>query len=441
MQSQSNTTYFYSQQRVLAELQLAKRKEVFYVAGKGCGKSHIGADILISHACVKGSVTFMGASSETIMGISTMPALIRQCKAKGLIEGVHFVIGKMPQWKDIQPFSGNVSTRSIITWRWGSYTIFKTLSDPEAVEGAQFDFAWIDEYGLMDIPEVRRMLRDRMRGELYSRLGVKCQMLFTGTPPNHPTSLSELRKIRDEIMPKDREIAMVFGKTTENHTLPPDFIDYNKDPVNFRRDYEGSLEMPPGNLWLYNWDNSRHIRPFELGNGLIYVYHDFNKSPGTALICKLTNERKFAGIYDEVFLENGDLPMVCRMVKSRYPDTHRYVLGGDAMGHAGTHLEMGKTSYRVMLSEYGVGENQLIIRRKNPLHRDSNLLCNSILASDKTKLDFVVHPQCKELIKDNQLCGRDDKDGIVIPDKMRGHLFDCERYFLWDSLKDFVKWK
>jgi len=433
--------YFASQQRVIAELELAHRKEVFFVAGKGCGKSHLGADVLISHACRKGTVTFMGASSETIMGISTMPALIRQCKAKGLIEGSHFVIGKMPTWGDIKPFSGNVSTRNIITWRWGSYTIFKTLSDPEAVEGAEFDFAWIDEYGLMDIPEVRRMLRDRMRGAKYTELGRKHQMLFTGTPPNNSTQLSELRKVRDEIQVKDPQVKMVFGKTTENDTLPEDYIDYNKDPVNFRRDYEGSLEMPPTNLWMYNWKDEKHIGKHPFNEGLIYVYHDFNKDPGTALIIQHNRAEKWIHVHSEVYLMGSDLPGVCQRVKANYPHTQKYLVGGDASGHAGTHLELGKTSFRVMMKEYGISEKQLIIRKKNPFHSDSNLLCNSILNAPADVLKFTISPDCKELIKDMQLVGMAQDYDFDLPDKDRGHLLDALRYYLWDNWRDFVKWQ
>jgi hypothetical protein len=433
--------YLPSQQAVIAELHYAKRKEVFFVAGKGCGKSHVGADILISHACVPGTTTFIGAASETIMGISTMPALIRQCRAKGLIPDIHFVIGKMSIWDDVPAFSGNVSTRNIITWRWGSYTVFKTLSDPEAVEGAQFDFSWIDEYGLMDIEEVRRMLRDRMRGEVYIKLGRKHQTLFTGTPPNAPKQLGELRKIRDALIPNDPELSMIFGKTIENPNLPDDFIDYNKDPINFRRDYEGSLEMPPTNMWCYNHSDSKHIGEFELHKGTLYVYHDFNVNPGTALIIQTNEARTFVGIYDEVYLIGGDLPQVCEMVKSRYPDIYKYRIGGDSAGHSGTHLELGKTSFRVMMQKYGVGENQLIIRKKNPLLLDSSLLMNSILNAEKEKLTYLIHPRCKHLIEDRQLCGRDEAGKIAIPSPAHGHLLDCERYFQWDVMRDFVKWK
>jgi len=441
MQSHDKPIYLPAQQEVIAELHLAQTKEVLFVAGKGCGKSHIGADMLISHACVPGSVTFMGAASETIMGISTTPALIRQAKAKGLVEGTHFVIGKMPTWPGVQPYSGNVSTRNIITWRWGSYTIFKTLSDPEAVEGAQFDFAWIDEYGLMDIPNVRRMIRDRMRGECYSKLGKKHQMLFTGTPPNMPTQLSELRKIKEDCdHGKTPEIAMIFGKTIDNPFLPDDFIDYNKDPINFRRDYEGSLEMPPTNMWYYNFDRTKHIGERELIDGLFYVWHDFNKNPGTALIIQHSREGKWIHVHDEIYLNGSDLAGVCQMVKSRYPKTHRYILGGDAMGHAGTHLQLGKTSFKVMLQEYKADEKQLVLRKKNPFHSDSNLLTNAILALPPEVLKVTISSKCTEFLKDLELVGMGQDYDFDLPDSGRGHLADAWRYYLWDNWRDVVKW-
>ena len=194
-------------------------------------------------------------------------------------------------------------------------------------------------------------------------------------------------------------------------------------------------------MWMYNWSDSKHIGEREFTGGLIYVWHDFNRTPGTAIIVQHNKAERWLHVYDEIYLEGGDLPLVCEMVKSRYIDTWRYVIGGDGMGHAGTHLERDKTSYRVMMQKYGISEKKLHLRKKNPLLRDSSLLSNSIMHADPDKLKVTVSAKCKELIKDIQLCGRNPDDTVMPPDAMRGHLLDCLRYYLWDNWGDFVRIK
>lgn len=435
---------FLPSQNEIFDLLESGKKEVFYVGGKGTGKTLSGAEWMYDGACDAGFVGLIGAPTHELLATSTLIEMLECWTNKGLRMGAdgHYVVGVLPppEW-GVKPLMANVKTDKIITFRWGSYIRLVSLHDPNAAEGAKYDRIWVDEYGMMNIPKVRSKLRDRLRGKLYKDLKRVHQILYTGTPPDSSAQLMELRKIKEELIPKDPQISMVHGHTADNPYLPPDYIDYNKDPVNFRRDYEGSLEMPPTNMWLYNWVNDKHIREREFTGGVYYIWHDFNRTPGTAIIVQHNKAEHWLHVHDEIYLEGGDLPMVCEMVKSRYPDTWRYVVGGDGSGHAGTHLDRDKTSYRVMLQKYGISEKQLHLRKKNPLLRDSSLLSNSIMYADPKVLSVTVSSKCKELIKDIQLCGRKPDDTVLAPDAMRGHLLDCLRYYLWDNWGDFIRIK
>jgi len=429
-----------SQKRVWDALHVNPKKENHYISGLGGGKSFLGAVWILEGTAVPNSLHFIGAPTAPQLRDSTFKATQRAWEILGIRENEHYVIGIRSPWPNVPSFS-KLSNDNVITFVWGSYIVMSGLDNFDKLRGAEYGRIWIDEYGLTHVDQLREVAIDRLRDQEYVKRDIKTQILFTATPPSRPASLAYLRKLRDELMPQSEELKMLFGMTLDNKKhLPKDYIDIMRDPVSYRREYEGSLEMPPTNMWYYNFSREKHIGERELIDGLFYIWHDFNKNPGTALIIQHSREGKWIHVHDEIYLNGSDLAGVCQMVKSRYPKTHRYILGGDAMGHAGTHLQLGKTSFKVMLQEYKAEERQLIYRKKNPLHSDSNLLTNAILNAPDNLLKLTISSKCVELLKDLELVGMGQDYDFDLPDASRGHLGDCLRYYLWDNWRDFVKW-
>lgn len=157
-----------------------------------------------------------------------------------------------------------------------------------------------------------------------------------------------------------------------------------------------------------NFNRNVHVRPQPPPvprKPLCFIW-DFNVEPLITLVGQRDGD--LFRVYNELVLENGNIPEMCQMFYERYGD-HRgeIYIYGDATG-AGRTSQYSKSDYTVILNE--LRRYNLAVRLKvpprNPLVQDRLNAVNRVLRNEEGTNAIEIDPMCLELIE--------DLDGVVI---------------------------
>lgn len=224
----------------------------------------------------------------------------------------------------------------------------------------------------------------------------------------------------------------------------------NLDPATYARFIEGLWETDVKGRFMYGFDERKHVEAVEYNHQWpLFVSFDFNVDPATAILFQ-TDQESWFHIIDEVRLENADTPTVCDAIKMRYghlqPDIY---VTGDASGIARmSGLRNHLSQYNVIAQELQLSDDRFVLSASNPVISDSRMFCNSIW----TRFPKVrLHPRCKwtkhdlnfvEIMRDTQGEIKMKKTGKLkhapLGAASMGHLLDCTRYAMHNTLFDFV---
>lgn len=170
-------------------------------------------------------------------------------------------------------------------------------------------------------------------------------------------------------------------------------------------------------LIYYAFDRENHVGEINLDHLPITVGMDFNVNPGTAVICKLTNDSVY--VMDEIWLENTNTPQMAEVIKAKYPG--RYNLIPDSTGNKrSTSAPMAAQSDIEQLKPHFNIPNVV-----NPFRVDRYNNVNNLFEKNRIK----IHPRCVKLIRDLQQVSY--KEGTNLPDttdKTLGHITDALGY-------------
>ena len=210
------------------------------------------------------------------------------------------------------------------------------------------------------------------------------------------------------------------------------------DPINYRRYVLGdwsafTVDKP----FAYSLDEAKHVKPCFHDPGLETILSfDFNVDPITCLVSQHESIGQGIKILKEYRLENSDIYELCTRIKSDYPN-ELILVTGDATGSSRSALVRGNINYYIVIrQELVLGQGQMRQPRINPSHKDSRVLCNSILSNT----DIMIDPSCKYLIEDLKYVEvKDDGEIDKSKDAARSHLLDCFRYDLNTFHNKFIK--
>jgi len=263
---------------------------------------------------------------------------------------------------------------------------------------------------------VRPTLTD-LRGDAY----------FLSTPKGINSYFYEMYNYQD----KYDNWASWHMPTYANPYIPKEEIDEVKqqlDPIIFKQEYEAEFVSTADKPFLYCFDKDKHISDtIQLNpNETVYLSHDFNVDPCTAIIAQHGGD--YIHILDEIRLNNSNIYEVAAHIKSKYPNCH-YLITGDASGFSRTTQTKGNiNNYTILLKELNVSQEQLRVPRSNPAISESRTLCNAILSNHRS---FKIHSKCKYLIEDMMFCQVDDEGQIdKAKNAHQSHLLDCARYYI-----------
>jgi hypothetical protein len=211
------------------------------------------------------------------------------------------------------------------------------------------------------------------------------------------------------------------------------------DEMTRRRLIEGdwtafSIDKP----FLYAFSFSKHVIKSYTPNPHLplLVSFDFNVDPMTCTISQQLSVKQLI-IFDEIVIPNSSTPELCDKIISKYPGwVGKFEVTGDATGSNRSSFERGGVSHYIKIKDaLNVKDYQLKLRKHNPSHLNSRILCNSVLQN----ADFTITENCKGCIEDASQSGV-DSFGQIIKTKDKGrHLLDNIRYSIDAAFPDFIK--
>lgn len=405
-------------------------EETFFVSGIGGGKTHACAYVAYNSLLTKGAVVFVGAPTIRQLRNSTLVGMQRVWSSFNFLEGTHYVINKAPpkEWK-VQKFS-DLSHDKILTTRWGSYAVLDGLENYDAQRGQEFDVVIIDES--RDVKnEARLMLKGRLRGIAYTKLGLPQRMYHATSPPEDPTVFIELAESNNP------EIKFIFGNTYENKdNLPQSYISNLRtsyDTETFEREVMGRLLILSNNPFAYAFNEDKHVSETAAYNGenIIYLSFDFNVDPNTCIAGSVTADG--VKIFKEFRLRNSNMYEMCAAIKTAFPNAV-FVVTGDATGKA-RHVTSKLSAWDIIWENLQIERAQNFVPLSNPSVMDTRIMMNKVFIHYE---NILIHPECKYLIQDLKLV-QVNKTGDIdkAKDKHKSHLLDCARYFIYTYLQNF----
>lgn len=307
-----------------------ENNEVFYIAGIGSGKSFVLGVFIANEARLISSLGLITAPVTDTLNNSTLPELKNVWSELGLLEDVHYIIGKAPpdEWA-IKSYS-RINT-NILTWRWGSYTILDGSDNFNKHRGLELDYIAADEF--RDIKKgAWQMYRGRMRGKAKKAINGKYRMLAVTTPPDDPAKIENL--VNDNVH-------VIYGSSFDNaKNLPKGYLEglkYSYDEITYRREVLGELIHTGGLRAYHSFSDENIIKQDFIPNAPTVMCWDFNASPKKPMSTGLIQEIK--GKYyltKEFIFKNSNTDEQCQKIleffqKSNF--TGNLTITGDYSGH------------------------------------------------------------------------------------------------------------
>jgi hypothetical protein len=191
--------------------------------------------------------------------------------------------------------------------------------------------------------------------------------------------------------------------------------------------------------YFYNFSLGKHTtRSFKPNRHLpIRASFDFNVEPMTALIGQQIDINTLY-IFDEIEIKTGSSEEVCERILAAYPGfVHTIEVTGDATGRNRTSITRGNMShYRLIKDMLSLSDHQLIVPAQNMAHKDSRILCCSVLQH----ANVFITDNCKKTINDCVQASVDEKGELVKTKDAGRHFFDNVRYLIHAGFPDFIRY-
>lgn len=189
--------------------------------------------------------------------------------------------------------------------------------------------------------------------------------------------------------------------------------------------------------YFYNFSIGTHVIPeYKINPHLpILVSFDFNVEPMTALVAQINGN--YGVIFDELEIKTGSTEEMCEKIRVKYMKFDGYIdVTGDATGRNRTSVTRGNLNhYRVIKDELSLEESNLLVPRQNMAHKDSRVLCCSVLEH----AEFYITENCKKTINDCIYAQVDEKGELIKTKDDGRHFFDNVRYVIHAFYPDFIK--
>lgn len=210
------------------------------------------------------------------------------------------------------------------------------------------------------------------------------------------------------------------------------------DDATRSQEIEGEFVDITEKKFLYAFSESKHVIPSYTPNPYlpIILSWDFNKDPMTCLVGQQLDIWQTV-CFDEFEVMTGSTPELCEDIKAKYIGWWGNIKAtGDATGWNRSAMTRGNLNhYRIIKEAFTMRDNDIEAPKSNPSHKDSRILCNSVLQN--TNLQITAN--CKKTIHDLQVGNVDELGELIKDHKIGLHHFDTFRYMVELAYKDFIR--
>ena len=331
------------------------------------------------------------------------------------------------------PIEFNKAENVLILKDCGSRIVFRAVDDFERLRGTNLAWFGLDE--LTYTPEEAWLrLEARLRDPKAKRL---CGF-GVWTPRGYDWVYQKF--ICDPVEGYKAILAQPF----ENRFLlkkTPEFYERLRrsyDEEFFKQEVMGEyLSLHAGRVY-YGFNRPDNVQEVKLDPTLPLLWSlDFNVNPLCTVVAQIHQEA--VHVLQEIVLHNATTADACDKFAKAFPHhAPGIVVYGDASGGNRTTATRD-TNMTVIRQKLGIVCNSRIsykIPESNPQVVDRVRVTNACLRNAAGEINMVVHPNCKELIKDfEQICYQRDSNEIDKRDPKRTHASDALGYLLYPEFQ------
>lgn len=190
--------------------------------------------------------------------------------------------------------------------------------------------------------------------------------------------------------------------------------------------------------YFYNFSLGKHcIKTYTPNPHLpLIASFDFNVQPMTCIIGQALGMNDLY-IFKEYEINNGSSEEMCERILSDFPQFIDTIeVTGDATGRNRTSMTRGNLNhYRIIREMLGLQDNQLVVPMQNMAHKDSRVLCCSVLQH----ANFYITENCRKTINDCVQASVDEKGELLKTKEQGRHFFDNVRYQIHAAFPDFIR--
>jgi len=366
-------------------------------------------------------LTYLNPGRTGLLGAPTFP-MLRDATQAALIEILER--NRIPhEWNRGESYLRLGETRSRI--------LFRAVEEFERLRGT--NLAW---FGLDELTYAPREAWLRLEGRLRDPRAARLCGFAVWTPKGFDW-------VHERFVGSPVEgYETVQARPFENQFLlerVPDYyqrLKHSYDGRFYEQEVLGEyLELTAGRVY-FAFSRAGNVAEVEIaaGSPLLWAL-DFNVDPMSSVVAQMDGED--VRVLDEIVLNRASTYDACAEFGNRFAEhAGGLVIYADASG--ARRQTSGTTDVEILkkfVSERGYGDVRFRIPKANPAVRDRVTLMNSKLESAAGERKLVIHPRCKELIKDfEQVTYKSDSNQIDNErDRRRTHLSDALGYLLWEE--------
>ena len=321
--------------------------------------------------------------------------------------------------------SKNETLKQIYTITGGQID-FWSMENPDSGRGLAYDRAIIDEFA--KARKNKEAWQGTIRPTLTDRKG---DAWIFSTPKGKHNYFYKMQSEHE----KDKNWSFFKFTSYDNPYLDPLEIDEAKnqlDKITFQQEYLAMDVDVNESPFLYSLTDNHYGEVPEIDSNIpVWLSFDFNVLPQTCIIAQ-TPDNDTVHVKDIIRLDNASIYKMCDRIKAKFP--HYWTVTGDASGRARSGTN-NLSYWQIIRNELNLSDNQIKVRSANLSHRNSQVICNSVLEHK----NIIIDENIIELISDLESAFTDEQGKLVKTVDKGLHFFDCFRYLLDAVFPDVLR--
>jgi hypothetical protein len=372
-------------------------------------------------------LAYLNPGRTGLLGAPTFP-MLRDATQAALLEILER--NRIPhEWNRAESYLRLSETRSRI--------LFRAVEEFERLRGS--NLAW---FGLDELTYAPRQAWLRLEGRLRDPRAARLCGFAVWTPKGfdwvHERFVGSPVEGYESIQARPFENQFLLERVPDYYQR----LKHSYDGRFYEQEVLGRyLELTAGRVY-FAFSRAGNVADVEIapGSPLLWAL-DFNVDPMSSVVAQMDGEE--VRVLDEIVLNRASTYDACAEFGNRFAEhAGGLVIYADASGSR--RQTSGTTDVEILkkfVSERGYGDVRFRIPKANPAVRDRVTLMNSKLESAAGERKLVVHPRCKELIKDFEQVMYKENSQVIDKDRdpKRTHLSDALGYLAWQECRGGMK--